>query len=99
MKSRQSGKLPVQSGKLPTQSAIMESAWRAALASASHAQQPDVVPPGWLTIHELSQQLGLGIQQVRAKTALLAEQGRAEAKEFRIRIAKGTRVVLHYKLK
>jgi hypothetical protein len=73
--------------------------WVTALASASHAQQPDVVPPGWLTVPELSQRLMLGIQQVRTKATLLVEHGKAEAKDFRVRCAKGTRVTRHYKLK
>ena len=71
--------------------------WCAVLAESTAAT--DTVPPGWLTISELSRQTGSPTATLQHKIRRLIEAGKAERKDFRIRLAKNVRPVPHYKLR
>ena len=71
--------------------------WCAVLAESTAAT--DTVPPGWLTISELSKQTGSPTATLQHKIRRLIDAGKAERKDFRIRLAKNVRPVPHYRLK
>jgi hypothetical protein len=86
----------MKKGKL-TAEMIEQSAWTAALAAVS--APTDTVPPGWLTISELSKQTGSATATLQHKIRRLIDAGKAERKDFRIHLAKNVRPVPHYRLK
>jgi hypothetical protein len=74
-------------------------AWCEALASASRARQPDVVPAGWFTTRQIATARGLHKCNVERKIRALIGSGLAEVREFLIRAGNGTKSVRHYRLK
>ena len=76
---------------------LAASAWAAALAQIS--TPVDVVPPGWQTIQHISAATRVPIPTLQQKLNRLWASGKAERKMFRVRLAKNTRPVPHYKLK
>jgi uroporphyrinogen-III synthase len=74
-------------------------AWCEALASASRARQPDVVPPGWFTVRQLMYAMKAGKKATAQKVAALLRAGRAEVREFAVSVGASTRAVRHYRLK
>jgi len=86
----------MKKGKL-TAEMIDESAWAAAIASVS--APTDTVPPGWMTIIQLSEKTKSAVATLQFKVRRLVAEGKAERKDFRIRLASNVRPVPHYKLK
>ena len=71
--------------------------WCAVLSAGSAVSE--VVPPGWFTIRQLAQARGRSDCATSIVIYKLVESGRAERKEFTIKLAKHTRPVPHYRLK
>ena len=71
--------------------------WCAALAQIT--TPVDVVPPGWQTIQQISDKTKVPIPTLQQKLKRLVAAGQAEQKMFRIRLARNTRPVPHYRLK
>lgn len=69
-------------------------AWEAALRREVIV---DKVPPGWLTVKELSAKLGKAPSTIGSLTARSVEAGRVERKSFRIRIGSAVRATPHYR--
>ena len=76
---------------------LAASAWAAALLQIS--TPVDVVPPGWQTIQQISDKTKVPTPTLQQKLNRLVASGQAERKMFRIRLAKNTRPVPHYRLK
>ena len=72
-------------------------AWCAALAAVT--APVDTVPPGWLTAKELAAQSKTPVPTLQTKLQQLVAAGKAERKNFVIRLSKTTRPVPHYRLK
>lgn len=83
--------------KKVTAEQLAASAWAAALAQIS--TPVDVVPPGWQTIQQISDKTKVPTPTLQQKLNRLVASGQAERKMFRIRLAKNTRPVPHYRLK
>ena len=86
----------MKKGKL-TAEMLEQSAWAAALAAI--ATPVDVVPPGWQTTQQIAAKTKVPVTTLQQKLQRLVAGGQAERKMFRIRLAKNTRPVPHYKLK
>jgi hypothetical protein len=86
----------MKKGKL-TAEMLEESAWAAALAQIT--APVDVVPPGWMTSQGLVDKLKLPNATLRQRLNRLLATGKAERKMFRVKLAKQTRPVMHYRLK
>jgi predicted transcriptional regulator len=71
--------------------------WCAALAALS--TPVDVVPPGWLTAQGLAEKMKIPKATLQQRLNRLVASGQAERKAFRVRLAKQTRPVPHYRLK
>jgi predicted transcriptional regulator len=71
--------------------------WCAALAQV--ATPVDVVPHGWMTANALANKLKLPKSTLQQRLMRLCVEGKAERKMFRVRLAKNTRPVPHYRLK
>ena len=71
--------------------------WCAALAAIT--TPTDVVPPGWQTIQQIAGKTKIPVPTLQQKLNRLVASGQAERKMFRIRLAKNTRPVPHYRLK
>jgi predicted transcriptional regulator len=71
--------------------------WCAALAALS--TPVDVVPPGWFTAHGLAEKMNIPKATLQQRVNRLVASGQAERKMFRVRLAKNTRPVAHYRLK
>ncbi len=71
--------------------------WCAVLAQVT--TPVDVVPPGWQTIQQISDQTKVPVPTLQQKINRLVSTGQAERKKFTIRLAVKTRPVPHYKLK
>jgi hypothetical protein len=76
---------------------LAASAWAAALAQIS--TPVDVVPLGWQTIQQIAAKTKIPVPTLQQKLKRLVSSGQAERKMFRIRLAKNTRPVPHYRLK
>jgi predicted transcriptional regulator len=72
-------------------------AWCEALAQTAIA--PDVVPPGWQTVAQISKTTKIPTPTLQKKMQRLVAAGKAERKMFRVQLAKNVRPVPHYKLK
>ena len=83
--------------KKVTAEQLAASAWAAALAQIS--TPVDVVPPGWQTIQQIAGKTKIPVPTLQQKLNRLVASGQAERKMFRIRLAKNTRPVPHYRLK
>jgi hypothetical protein len=70
--------------------------WCEALASPI---VPDKVPPGWLTLKQISQKLNKAARTTSALLSRAVSEGRAERQDFRITSGQVTRPVPHYRLK
>ena len=71
--------------------------WCAALAAI--ATPVDIVPPGWQTIQQIASKTKVPVPTLQQKLNRLVASGQAERKMFRIRLARNTRPVPHYRLK
>ena len=71
--------------------------WCAALAGITTAT--DVVPPGWETTQQIAAKTKVPVATLQQKLKRLVASGQAERKMFRIRLARNTRPVPHYRLK
>lgn len=71
--------------------------WCAALAGITNPT--DVVPPGWQTTQQIAAKTKVPVATLQQKLKRLVASGQAERKMFRIRLARNTRPVPHYKLK
>jgi predicted transcriptional regulator len=71
--------------------------WCKALAEST--APVDVVPPGWLSVHGLAKKLNVPASTLQQKLKRLFAAGKAERKNFRVRLARNTRPVPHYRLK
>jgi DNA-binding IclR family transcriptional regulator len=71
--------------------------WCAALAQLT--TPVDVVPPGWLTAQGLADKIEIPKATLQQRLNRLVASGQAERKMFRVRLAKNTRPVPHYRLK
>ena len=76
---------------------LAASAWAAALAALS--TPVDVVPFGWFTAHGLADKMKIPKATLQQRVNRLVASGQAERKMFRVRLAKNTRPVAHYRLK
>ena len=83
--------------KRVTAEQLAASAWAAALAQIS--TPVDVVPLGWQTIQQIAAKTKIPVPTLQQKLKRLVSSGQAERKMFRIRLAKNTRPVPHYRLK
>ena len=83
--------------KKVTAEELAASAWAAALAQIS--TPVDVVPPGWQTIQQIAGKTKIPVPTLQQKLNRLVASGQAERKKFRIRLARNTRPVPHYRLK
>jgi hypothetical protein len=72
-------------------------AWCQALAAVT--APVDTVPPGWQTAQQISAQTKAPIPTLQNKLRHLVASGKAERKNFVIRLSKTTRPVPHYRLK
>lgn len=70
--------------------------WCAVLATS---QDPDKVPPGWLTAKEISERIGKALSTVGGQLGRAVLEGSAERKTFRILTGSVVRPVPHYRLK
>jgi hypothetical protein len=70
--------------------------WCAALAAPAI---PDEVPPGWMTVQQLSIRLGVARRTVGERLSNAVREGRAERQNFRISTGAVTRPIPHYRLK
>lgn len=86
----------MKKGKL-TAEMLEESAWAAAFAEI--VTPVDTVPPGWLTSQGLVDKLKLPKATLQQRLNRLLATGKAERKMFRVKLAKQTRPVMHYRLK
>ena len=86
----------MKKGRL-TAEMLEQSAWAAALSQIT--TPVDVVPPGWQTIQQISDKTKVPTPTLQQKLNRLVASGQAERKMFRIRLAKNTRPVPHYRLK
>ena len=80
----------------PTAEDLVASAWAAALAQT--AAQADVVPPEWKTAQQISAKTKTPVPTLQQKLKRLLAAGEVERKLFRVRLAKHTRPVPHYRL-
>ena len=71
--------------------------WCAALAAIT--TPVDVVPSGWQSIQQISDKTKVPTPTLQQKLNRLVASGQAERKKFRIRLARNTRPVPHYRLK
>ncbi len=71
------------------------SAWAAALAAPL---APDIVPPGWHTIRELSKQLSTPRSSLCRRIHDAVAAGRCEVKSFRVVVGSFVRATPHYRL-
>ena len=63
------------------------------------SREEDQVPKGWLSARQIAAETGSTIARVETALRRLTEAGRAEVKEYRIRIPGGIiRHVKHYKV-
>ena len=85
----------MKKGKV-TAEMLEESAWAAALAAV--ATPTDVVPPGWRTARQIAAQTKTAVPTLQTKLKHLCNSGKAEQKLFRIKLARNTRPVPHYRL-
>ncbi len=76
---------------------LAASAWAAALSQI--ATPVDIVPPGWQTIQQIAAKTKIPVPTLQQKLNRLVASGQAERKKFRIRLARNTRPVPHYRLK
>jgi hypothetical protein len=83
--------------KKVTAEELAASAWAAALSQIT--TPVDVVPPGWRTIQKISKQTKVPVPTLQQKIHRLLSTGQAERKMFRVRLARNTRPVPHYRLK
>ena len=83
--------------KKVTAEELAASAWAAALSQIT--TPTDVVPPGWETIQQIAHKTKVPVPTLQQKLKRLVSSGQAELKMFRIRLAKNTRPVPHYRLK
>lgn len=84
----------MKSKKTTTKSDLAD--WCAVLASKLPT---DDVPPGWLTIWDLTQKLGKSRPQTSHLVAASYKRGELEKKMFRIQTSRGVYPVAHYKPK
>ena len=59
----------------------------------------DVVPPGWRTARQIAAQTKTAVPTLQTKLKHLCNSGKAEQKLFRIKLARNTRPVPHYRLR
>ena len=71
--------------------------WCAALAGIT--TPTDVVPPDWETTQQIAAKTKVPVPTLQQKLKRLVAAGQAERKKFRIRLARNTRPVPHYRLK
>lgn len=71
--------------------------WCAALAAIT--TPVDIVPPGWMTAQQLAVKTKVPVPTLHKKLKRFVASGQAERKMFRVRLARKTRPVTHYKLK
>jgi DNA-binding Lrp family transcriptional regulator len=71
--------------------------WCALLAE--NTAPTDTVPPGWLTAREIAAKTKTSLPTLQNKLKRLVESGKAERKNFRIKLEHNVRPVPHYKLK
>ena len=83
--------------KRVTAEQLAASAWAAALSQIT--TPVDIVPHGWQTIQQISDKTKIPVPTLQQKLNRLVSSGQAERKMFRIRLAKNTRPVPHYRLK
>ena len=70
--------------------------WCAALATS---QDPDKVPPGWLTAKQICKQVGKALSTVGGQLNRAVKEGAAERTTFRILTGSVVRPVPHYRLR
>lgn len=70
--------------------------WCAALAAIP--TPVDIVPPGWQTVQQISDKIKVPVPTLQQKLKRLVSSGQAERKMFRIRLARNTRPVPHFRL-
>ena len=70
-------------------------AWCAVLACS----EVDEVPPGWVTVTQLADELGKAEATIRTQLSRAVREGKAEMQKFRIQTPRGPYPVPHYKLK
>jgi DNA-binding IclR family transcriptional regulator len=66
---------------------------------AAIAVPVEAVPPGWLTIQQLSKQTKTPVATLQKKLKQLINAGQASRQMFRIQLKTNARPVPHYKLK
>jgi hypothetical protein len=76
---------------------LTASAWAAALAAVMPLTEP--VPEGWFTILQLSKKTKTAVPTLQTKMRHLVSEGKAERKNFRIKLLTNVRPVPHYRLK
>jgi hypothetical protein len=76
---------------------LTTSAWAAALADV--APPTDTVPEDWFTIVQLGKKTKTAVATLQTKMRRLLSQGKAERKNFRIKLLTSVRPVPHYRLK
>lgn len=59
----------------------------------------DTVPPGWLTVQQLADKLGVPRRTIGERISNAVREGRAERQMFRISTGAVTRPIPHYRLK
>lgn len=60
--------------------------------------QEDEVPEGWATIRDIANSAGQSIYAVRGRLDRMVQEGKAESRQFLIRLDVGVKKVSHYKL-
>ena len=84
-------------GKLSPSPDLDLARWCAQLATVGAA--PEVVPPGWFTVKQISVAQGKSECVTSENIKKLVKRGGAERKMFSIRLAQKVRPVPHYRLK
>jgi hypothetical protein len=76
---------------------LTASAWAAALADVGPPTDP--VPKDWFTMVQLSKKTKTAVSTLQTKMRHLLSEGKAERKDFRIKLLTNVRPVPHYRLK
>jgi hypothetical protein len=85
--------MPSKRYKPPTDRELLEFCKVLAAATAP----ADVIPPGWATLDQIAEAMGINRQKVARHLHLIA--GQWERRNFRIKCDKIVRHVTHYRLK
>ena len=72
--------------------------WAEVIANAT-VRRPDVVPDGFLTARQISEQQGIDVKCVQKRVKILIEDGVVEFKKFRIKtFDRGVYPTMHYRI-